>query len=87
MIKNKIFACSIMTMLQPAARSHYLHLPSNSEYADRRFTGMATSLRSDFADRRSCNRRCTRQTFAAKYGNGNKIPASLIDPVAKNIQA
>lgn len=29
----------------------------------------------------------TRQSFAAKYGNGNKIPASLIDPVAKNIQA
>ena len=29
----------------------------------------------------------TRQTFAAEYGQGNKIPAALIDPVAKNIQA
>ncbi len=28
-----------------------------------------------------------RQSFAAEYGNGNKIPASRIDPVAKAIQA
>jgi hypothetical protein len=28
-----------------------------------------------------------RQSFAARYGNGNKIPASRIDPVAKAIQA
>lgn len=29
----------------------------------------------------------TRQSFADEYGNGNRIPASLIDPVAKAIQA
>jgi hypothetical protein len=29
----------------------------------------------------------TRQSFANEYGQGNKIPSSLIDPVAKNIQA
>jgi hypothetical protein len=29
----------------------------------------------------------TRQTFAAEYGQGNKIPDALIDPVAKAIQA
>ena len=29
----------------------------------------------------------TRQSFAAEYNNGNKIPPSMIDPVAKNIQA
>jgi len=29
----------------------------------------------------------TRQSFASEYGQGNKIPAALIDPVAKNIQA
>jgi hypothetical protein len=29
----------------------------------------------------------TRQTFADEYGNGNKIPANLIDPVAKAIQS
>ncbi len=29
----------------------------------------------------------TRQSFANEYGQGNKIPAALIDPVAKNIQA
>jgi hypothetical protein len=29
----------------------------------------------------------TRQSFASEYGHGNKIPAGLIDPVAKNIQA
>jgi Carboxypeptidase regulatory-like domain len=29
----------------------------------------------------------TRQSFADEYGNGNKIPANLIDPVAKAIQA
>lgn len=29
----------------------------------------------------------TRQTFASEYGNGNKIPTALLDPVAKNIQA
>ncbi len=28
----------------------------------------------------------TRQSFASEYGQGNKIPASLIDSVAKNIQ-
>ena len=28
----------------------------------------------------------TRQSFADEYGNGNKIPANLIDPVAKAIQ-
>jgi hypothetical protein len=28
----------------------------------------------------------TRKSFASEYGNGNKIPAALIDPVAKNIQ-
>ncbi len=28
-----------------------------------------------------------RQSFASEYGNGNKIPASMIDPVAKTIQA
>ncbi|MHB2009961.1 MAG: outer membrane beta-barrel protein, partial [Acidobacteriaceae bacterium] len=28
-----------------------------------------------------------RQSFAAEYGNGNKIPASMIDSVAKAIQA
>ena len=29
----------------------------------------------------------TRTSFADEYGNGNKIPAAMIDPVAKNIQA
>jgi hypothetical protein len=29
----------------------------------------------------------TRTSFAAEYGNGNKIPAAMIDPVAKNIEA
>ena len=29
----------------------------------------------------------TRQSFAAEYGNGNKIPAAMIDQVAKKIQA
>ncbi|HET7347221.1 MAG TPA: TonB-dependent receptor, partial [Acidobacteriaceae bacterium] len=29
----------------------------------------------------------TRQSFASEYGIGNKIPAGMIDPVAKNIQA
>jgi len=29
----------------------------------------------------------TRQSFAAKYGNGNRIPTAMIDTVAKNIQA
>ena len=29
----------------------------------------------------------TRQSFASEYGNGNKIPAALLDPVAQNIQA
>jgi hypothetical protein len=29
----------------------------------------------------------TRQSFADEYGNGNKIPAAMIDPVAKAIQA
>lgn len=29
----------------------------------------------------------TRRTFAEQYGNGNRIPAALIDPVARNIQA
>lgn len=29
----------------------------------------------------------TRQSFAAEYGNGNKIPSSMIDSVAKAIQA
>jgi Carboxypeptidase regulatory-like domain len=29
----------------------------------------------------------TRQSFAAEYGNGNKIPANLISPVAQAIQA
>jgi Carboxypeptidase regulatory-like domain len=29
----------------------------------------------------------TRQTFAAEYGNGNKIPANLISPVASAIQS
>ncbi|MES2221262.1 MAG: carboxypeptidase regulatory-like domain-containing protein, partial [Acidobacteriota bacterium] len=29
----------------------------------------------------------TRQTFAAEYGNGNKIPSNLIDPVATAIQS
>ena len=29
----------------------------------------------------------TRQSFAQEYGNGNKIPASLIDPVAAKLQA
>lgn len=28
-----------------------------------------------------------RQTFAQEYGNGNKIPASMIDPVAKAFQS
>lgn len=28
-----------------------------------------------------------RTSFAAEYGNGNKIPANLLDPVAKTIQA
>ena len=29
----------------------------------------------------------TRQSFASEYGNGNKIPAAMLDTVAKNIQA
>jgi hypothetical protein len=29
----------------------------------------------------------TRRSFADEYGNGNRIPANLIDPVAGNIQA
>lgn len=29
----------------------------------------------------------TRQSFASEYGNGNKIPAGMIDQVARNIQA
>ena len=29
----------------------------------------------------------SRQSFAAEYSNGNKIPAAMIDPVAKNLQA
>ena len=29
----------------------------------------------------------TRQSFASEYGNGNKIPSGMIDPVAKSIQA
>ena len=28
----------------------------------------------------------TRQSFASEYGNGNKIPSGMIDPVAQNIQ-
>jgi len=28
----------------------------------------------------------TRQSFASEYGNGNKIPAAMLDSVAKNIQ-
>lgn len=29
----------------------------------------------------------TRQSFASEFGNGNKIPASMIDPVAQKIEA
>jgi hypothetical protein len=49
------------------------------------FTGLPTIY--DPTTQTVVNGVVTRQSFAAEYGNGNKIPASMIDPVAQNIQA
>jgi hypothetical protein len=49
------------------------------------FTGLPTIY--DPTTQTVVNGVVTRQSFAAEYGNGNKIPASMIDNVAKAIQA
>ena len=49
------------------------------------FTGLPTIY--DPTTQTVVNGVVTRQSFAAEYGNGNKIPASMLDAVAKNIQA
>ncbi|HVT98527.1 MAG TPA: TonB-dependent receptor [Acidobacteriaceae bacterium] len=49
------------------------------------FTGLATIY--DPTTQAVAGTTVTRQSFASEYGNGNVIPAGMIDPVAKNIQA
>jgi len=49
------------------------------------FTGLATIY--DPTTQAVSSTTVTRQSFASEYGNGNKIPAGMIDPVVKSIQA
>lgn len=49
------------------------------------FTGLATIY--DPTTQAVTGTTVTRQSFASEYGNGNVIPAGMIDPVAKNIEA
>lgn len=49
------------------------------------FTGLPTIY--DPATQVVSGSTVNRQSFASEYGSGNKIPSSMIDPVAKAIQA
>jgi hypothetical protein len=51
------------------------------------FTGMATIYDPTTQTVDPVTGVVTRQSFASEYGNGNKIPANLLDSVARNIQA
>ena len=62
----------------------FISVPSDAERAGD-FTGLPTIY--DPTTQVVVNGVVTRQSFASEYGNGNKIPANLISPVAKAIQA
>jgi Carboxypeptidase regulatory-like domain len=84
-IKNKIFfLISWEHRIQHAAGAvSLITLPTNAMKTGD-FTGLPTIY--DPTTQVVTGSTVLRQSFASEYGQGNKIPAALIDPVAKNIQ-
>jgi hypothetical protein len=85
-IKNKIFfMIDWEHRIQHAAGAvSIVTLPTNAMRTGD-FTGLPTIY--DPTTQVVTGSTVTRQSFISEYGNGNKIPAALIDPVAKKIQA
>jgi hypothetical protein len=67
----------------PASQT-FITVPTNA-MRNGDFTGLPTIY--DPTTQTVVNGVVTRLSFADEYGNGNKIPASMLDTVAKNIQA
>ena len=86
-IKNKIFfLIDWEHRIQHSAGSvTTITLPTNAMRTGD-FTGISNTIY-DPTTQVLSGSTVTRASFASEYGNGNKIPAALLDPVAKNIQA
>jgi hypothetical protein len=85
-IKNKVFALMDWdhTINHGGASVTFTTLPTTAMTSGD-FTGLPTIY--DPTTEVVSGSTVTRQSFASEYGNGNKIPASMIDPVAKAIAA
>ena len=85
-IKNKVFFLFDWDRLvnHGAGSIGFATLPTNNMRTGD-FTGLPTLY--DPTTQTVVNGVVTRQSFASEYGNGNKIPSAMIDPVAKAIQA
>jgi hypothetical protein len=84
--KNKMFFYFNydQTIDHGAASTGYETVPTDAMRAGD-FTGLPTLY--DPTTQRVVNGVVTRTSFADEYGNGNKIPTALLDPVAAAIQA
>jgi Carboxypeptidase regulatory-like domain/TonB dependent receptor-like, beta-barrel len=87
-IKNKIFFFIDWEhrINHGAGSIAFATLPTNN-MREGDFTGLATIYDPTTQTVDPSTGTVIRQSFASEYGNGNKIPAGMIDPVAKNIQA
>ncbi len=89
-IKNKVFALIDWdhTINHGGASVGFATVPTAAMLAGD-FTGLATIYdpTTQVVTNVGGQQVVTRRSFASEYGNGNKIPANLIDPVAKAIQA
>jgi Carboxypeptidase regulatory-like domain len=85
-IKNKIFFLFDWdhTINHGGASVSTISVPTEAMKAGD-FAGLATIY--DPTTQAVSGSAVTRQSFADEYGSGNKIPAGMIDPVAKAIQA
>ena len=87
-IKNKVFFLIDWEhrIQHTAGGVSQITLPTNAMRTGD-FTGLPTIYDPTTATVDPLTGNVIRQSFASEYGNGNKIPAGMLDPVAKAIQA
>ena len=88
-LKNKMFAYFLMDKIsQHGAANGYTTVPTSAMISGN-FTGQPTIYdpTTQVITQTTNGPVVTRKSFADEYGQGNKIPASMIDPVAKAIAA
>jgi Carboxypeptidase regulatory-like domain len=89
-LKNKMFFYFNYDQIVNHGNSHgYNSLPTDAMIANADFTGINTiydPTTQTIALDSAGNPYPVRQSFASEYGNGNKIPAGLLDSVALNFQ-